>query len=616
MAKNADSGAGGPEESSSGKGVVDLADARVRLRSRSRHPSNQNVLQELDEVRSLLDQGLSAEAKSRIALLISAAKSNPSVLALARCALSTALEMQGQYRDSLAAVAMYESPESQAKIDQQAVQSLKVQIGLAYNYNGDHPKAISILKGALREFSESETEQNNGPIYSALARVYRSITEYPIARDYAQRALEHFRQTGEWRGLAEAYFGIALADLQEGDYEASLENLQQALKLIGDHPASYTLGKIYANMAGACWILKRPQEGIRYLEKAIAYYERTDHKGSAAIGYNNLGINLILIGQWGKAQEALERALALASEADERNEKVPMILDSLGELLMLRGELDEAKDYLMRSVALARDDGNKWYACQALRTLARCYLAMEDHAKALAKGREALSLAEGIGDRQAICESRLILAEAHLRNGDDAECSAQLDKVTGETTESTTDLSFAGESHRLFGMLAIAQSDFSSAAQHFGSSVSIFDMLGDRYRAARAHTELGRAYASSQPGRAMEHLSRAVNAFRELGAKLEQKRAEGALANLDRTAPERNEEQSALPQLLTMRLAEAVTSRELLLRELAAIMRQETNAKAVVITEPGEHNRRRVVIAHGCIPSEGTRRVETAASCI
>ena len=123
MTKNAGSKAGGPplNESLSGKGVVDLADARVRLNSRVR-PSQQNLLTELDEVRSLLDQGLSAEAKSRIALLIAAAKNNPSILALARCALSTALEMQGNYRDSLAAVAMYESPESRAKIDQQAVQ--------------------------------------------------------------------------------------------------------------------------------------------------------------------------------------------------------------------------------------------------------------------------------------------------------------------------------------------------------------------------------------------------------------------------------------------------------------------------------------------------------------
>ena len=609
MAKKTGSGTAGsaPKQSSSRKGVVDLADARVRLSSRSPQPQAQNLMEELDEIRSLLDQGLSAEAKTRLTSLITAARNSPSILALARCALSTALEMQGQYRESLAAVAMYESPESREKLGPQAVQSLKVQTGLAYNYNGDHPKAISVLKGALREFESNIQEQNIGPIYAALARVYRSITEYPIALDYAQRALEHFRQSGEWRGMAEAYFGISLAQVQEGDYETALENLQQALKLVGDHPASYTLGRIYSNMAGVCWFLKRPQEGIRYLEKGIAYYERTDHKATAADGYNNLGINLILIGQWGKAQEALQRALELATEADECAEKVPMILDSLGELLMLRGELDEAKDYLQRAVGLATEDGNKWYACQAFRTLARCYLAMENHAKALAKAREALSLAEAIGDRQGASDSRLILAEAHLRNGEPDQCSQQLAKLDEETNESATDLGFAGEAQRLSGMLAMLQADFSSAAQHFGSSVSIFDMLGDRYRAARAHSELGRAYAVSQPSRAIEHLSRAVNAFRELGAKLDQKRAEATLANLDRSTPERSEEQSALTQLLTLRLAEAVTSRELLLRELVAIMRQETSAKCVMITEPGDHNEQHVVIAQGCTPAESTK---------
>jgi transcriptional regulator with GAF, ATPase, and Fis domain len=153
-------------------------------------------------------------------------------------------------------------------------------------------------------------------------------------------------------------------------------------------------------------------------------------------------------------------------------------------------------------------------------------------------------------------------------------------------------------------MLAVAQSDHAVAAQHFGSSASIFEMLGDRYRAARAHAELGRAYATTQPARATEHLTRAMHTFRELGARLDQARAEAALANLDRTAPERNEEQSALTQLLTLRLAEAVASRELLLRELAAVIRQETNAQRVLITEAGEHNHARVVISHGWTPAE------------
>ena len=75
---------------------------------------------------------------------------------------------------------------------------------------------------------------------------------------------------------------------------------------------------------------------------------------------------------------------------------------------MLRGDLDEAKDYLERAVALATENGNKWYAGQALRTLGRCYLAIDDPRKASQKAKKPWHLAEGIGDRQAICESRLI----------------------------------------------------------------------------------------------------------------------------------------------------------------------------------------------------------------
>ena len=584
------------------RGVVDLADARVRIRSRPK-PSNESLLRELDEIRSLLDQGLSTEAKQRLATLISNARNFPSVLALARCALSTALEQQGHYRDSLAAVSMYESPESRAKLDQQTISYLRVQIGLGYNYNGDHPKAIAMLQATLREYAESGAA-NLGPIYAALSRTYRSISEYPIARDFAQRALESFRQSGEWRGLADSYFGVGVADIHEGNYESGLENLEQALKLIGDRPAAHLLGRTYANMAGACWFLKRPQEGIDHLKKAITYYERTDHKTNAADGYNNLGINLILIGQWDRAQEALERALSLAKEVDERGAKVPMILDSLGELHMLRGDLDTAKEYLTQAVALATENGNKWYAGQALRTLGRCCVAREDPATALDTAKEALALAEQIGDRQAICESRLIAAEAHLQSGEFDECAADLQRVNEATTDSATDLGFTGESHRLGGMLNMAQGDAGAAAQHFGSSVSIFDLLGDRYRAARAHLELGRAYNKILPERAGEHLSRALNTFRELGAKIDLARAEEELKVLARATPERSQEQSALTQLLTLRLAEAVASRELLLRELAAVMRQETGAQRVIITERGEHQEPRVVVAMGCTPAD------------
>jgi hydrogenase-4 transcriptional activator len=599
------------EKDKSDNAVIDLEHARVRLRSRATKATPESLIQDLEVVRGLLDQGLTIEARTRLNSLLSEARNQPELLAESRRSLSIALEMQGNYRESLDAVAMYEPPEARTKLNPTLGTLLRVQIALANNYNGDHPKAISLLKATLRGLPEEGVEV--GAVYAALARVYRSISEYPIARDYSHRALECYRQTGDWRGLAEAYFGLGTADIHEGQHEGSLENFGQALKLVGDHPAAFLLGKIYSNMAGACWFMKRPQEGIRFLEKAIGYYERTDHRNNAADGYNNLGMNLVLVGQWDRAQEALKRALSIASETGEPGAQVPMILDSLGELLMLRGDFEEARAYLDRAVTLSAKNGNRWYEGQAQRTLGRCYVAMKRGAEALTTAKKALELAEEIGDRQAICESSLLLAEACLECGDSEGCGANLDQLAQLITDSPADLLLAGETQRLHGLLAMTGGDASTAAQHFGRSVSIFDLLGDRYRSGRAHFELGRAYAIAQPERAAEHLTRAVNIFRELGAHFNLSRAEEAAAALDQTTPQQLRKRETVVQLLTLRLAEAVATRELLLRELAAVVRQETNSGRVVIIEPDEGGRQRVVIAHGCSKKESEAWAEDYA---
>lgn len=593
------------------KNVVDLERARAHLRSRGR-ASTEELRAELDSIRELLDRGLTSDARARLNVVLTKAAAQPAVLAEARCVLSVALEMLGHYRESLAAVSMYELAEARSKLDPSLGTRLTVQIALAHTSNGDHPKAIGLLNTALRSLPEDGADV--GAVYAALARTYRKIAEYNIARDYSQRALESYRQAGEWRGLSEAYFGLGLADVHEGQYESALENLEQAAKLVGDHPASYVLGKIYVNTAGACWFLKRPHDGIQYLEKAISYFERTEHKASAADGYNNLGINLILIGQWDRGQEALERALALATDIDEKYARIPMILDSLGELHMLRGDLDEARGYLDRAVELSKQHANKWYEGQALRTLSRCYLAMGQTSQAVASATSAVEIAENITDRHAICESRLILAEASLALGDADTCNANLKAVAEQITDSTADLLLAGEAQRVQGLAEMLRNDPEMAAQHFGRSVSIFDLLGDRYRAARAHYELGRAYALSQPDRAVEQLARAANTFRELGARLDLERAEAATQAQEQTAPPTRHEHSALSQLLTLRLTEAVASRALLLRELAAVIHQETNAKRIIVLEPEEEGRQRVVVAHGLENSAATALADDYAA--
>jgi DNA-binding NtrC family response regulator/tetratricopeptide (TPR) repeat protein len=581
------------------EGVVSLADARRQARLRDGGAAQAGMLEELESARVLLDEGRTTEAESRLRQIIRATRYDDSLLARARTLLSVALEMQGRHRDSLDALAMYEDPRSLAPLDAEASVLLRVQLGMAYNYLGDHPKAIALLNSTLREAEAANSSAELGALYLALARVYRRISEHPIARGHSQRSLEHFRLNGDWRGMAESYFAIAMAEVYEGNYEAALENFEQALKLVGDRPAAFTLGRIYANMAGAHWFLKRPHEGIRLLEKSIDYYERTDHRTDAANGYNNLGINLMLVGDWRRADEVLSKSLAIATETDQQGGPLPMILDSLGELQMLRGDLEGALERLNLAVETAEQQGRKWYVCQSLRTRGRCRLAAGDHEGALADGRAAFEMAQKIGDRQAVCESRVLLAEAHLLRGELSDCESELQKVSDETSNSTADLPHAGEAQRLHGELSLARKDYTLAAHHFGRAVSIFSILSDKYRTTLALYGLGRAYGRTQPERAAEHYSRALQAFRELGAIPYVSRTEEALASLEIGATPPQAEHTAFAQLLTLRLAEATASRELLLRELAAVLHQETGARRVLVTELDEEGTIRVAAAHG-----------------
>ena len=593
--------------------VVDLTRARARLRDSQ---SSQEFVKQLNRIERLLDAGNSLAVISELPSLIASARNHPEALAQARLSLSIAQEMHGQYKECLAAISMYETPDARPRLPLDLMLRLRSQIALAYNFTGEHPKAIAILNAALKEQPDdtSRPTLSHGVIYAALAKVYRTINEYPIARDYSERARESYRLSGDWRGLAESYFGIALADQHEGRHDSALANYEQALQLIGDHQATFLLGKIYANMAGVCRLLKQPLDGIKHLEKAIGYYERTEHKILAAKGYNNLGINLVLVGQWDRAQQSFERSLNLLTEVDEHETSIPMALDSLGELHLLRGDLPAARNYLERAVSMAADSGNKWYESQALRRLARCYLAMAAESEALAAGNRALAVAERIGDRQAILESRLLLAESNLGIGDVSACVRLLGAVANEISDAAADIAIRGETDRLLGSVAIVNADTSQAIQYLGRCVSIFDLLGDRYRTARAHLDLGRAYLLAQSDLAGEHLSRAVNMFRELGARRDLEQAEAASHDFSGTPRQQERQREAAGQLITLRLAEAVASRALLLRELAAVIRQETTASRVMIIEPDEEQRQRIVVAHGYDDSQATGMLDEISS--
>lgn len=573
----------------------------------SRHAktiTDENLQNVFSSVGQKLREGLSSHAEKVLTDTIQNFSHTADHFASLKRLLAFTLETVGRYKESLEVLKPYEDEEILGRLEKETQIRVTTQLAICYNNLTDQPKAVTLLKNTLDTLGESELSHLSGSIDIALARVYRKLNECPICRDYAEKSLNYFRQNGDWLGMAEAYREIALSYHQEGSSEKSIEYFELGIQIIGERSAPFMLGKLYTDMSGAYWFMRRPQDGIACLEKSIKFFDQTEHILNSVIAYNNLGINLVLIGEWGKAEEMINRSLDLAVKT--KHVHIAGILDSLGELKILRGELDEAEEFLEKAVKIAREKKREWYAAQAMRNLSRCYLAKGEFKKAAEKARETIEVSRQIGEKHYANMAGLVLAESYLCEGGVEECENYLQVI--EESDPASDFFVLGNIQRIRGLAALENGDKELAVHHFHRSLTIFEAAEDIYHAALAHYLIGTNLPGNRQARAIKHLTIAGEIFEKLGiAALVESVSEklGGLKNpavVEKTGSARSN--SVVSQLLMVRLAEATASRELLFRELVAVLQQESQVKKIIIAEFNDHKNLYPFITHGYSPQE------------
>ena len=302
----------------------------------------------------------------------------------------------------------------------------------------------------------------------------------------------------------------------------------------------------------------------------------------------------------------IRNALDLAVEVDHAN--ISGILDSLGELKLLSGDLDESERYLEEAVSVAERRNNKWYVIQALRTLARCYLAKNKLTDAHQTSLNCLAMCDELGDKHFSDVTRLVLAETLMQEGKYELCEKEL-KLIEENENSKEDFFVLGNIQRIRGLLALENKDNKVSAHHFMRSLTIFQTAEDIYHIALSNSLIGEALSDSQPKKATKHFIAASEVFRKLGVNALYESTEEKIDNLSRKKTTK-EETSISSHLLMQRLAEATASRELLFRELTSILQQESKARRIIISELNDQNRFYPFITHGYTPNESADIVD------
>lgn len=554
----------------------------------------------LADIQNKINEGFAKDASDRCFELLENYNNSIEAQSQINRLLSIALENQGLFAEAFNALQPFENEQIIVNLTEETRASVLAQLAIGYSYSDDSQKAILLLNVALKIAEDRDLLYLLIIINLNFARIYQDLSEYSAARNYTETALKFARDFGDRRGLAEANLVHAKNYFREGNAPKSIEILQQTIKIIGDRPAQYLLAKIYSDLCAFYSADFRPQDGFEIGQKAVKIFENIELPFESVIANYHLGNSYLLSGDWAKSEQTLTRALDSALEIN--HPQIPLILASLGEIEFLRGDNDEAEKIFTHATDFTSEFTKDRYRIPALYNLARCLLTQNKFDAAITQAKTAVEYSQKTKEHNFLNLSKLVLAEAFLKKRKTSRAEEILREI--EEKEDSANYLVLGNIARIRALMALSAQDNDLMLHHFNRSLSIFEMAKDYYSSGLVNYEIGKNIIQIQPDKALKHLESASQIFRRLNATQKVELTNELLGKINKKAVSQIRESSTASQLLMLRLVEATASRELLVRELVTILRQDGKAKKILFAELKDGRRFQPTVIDGFSPTE------------
>jgi signal transduction histidine kinase/AraC-like DNA-binding protein len=228
---------------------------------------------------------------------------------------------------------------------------------LAYLKRTDVAASVALAHEAMALARKTDYKKGEGDASIALSNYHLSRLEHEKGLQYALSAMRIFEALHDKKGLMDANTMLGMLYLNFKEPEKAIQYLNLALTLAGELKNNEALARIY-NTLGAIALAKDRKEAHRLYTKALSYLLTTDSSPIKVMVLCNIGAIHRLDDDTDKSLPYLYEAQRIAKNIhDKSGEAVAQF--NLGRTYMKRQEMARAEEYLLTSLQLGREAGDK-----------------------------------------------------------------------------------------------------------------------------------------------------------------------------------------------------------------------------------------------------------------
>ncbi len=256
--------------------------------------------------------------------------------------------------------------------------------------------------------------------YNGLSEIMRHKSEWELANQYAEQALDLAREQHDVRHEAISLSNIGSVLWLRGDNKGAKEVYEQALaiqKERGDRAA------VLGNLGIALYAMSEFQQAIKVQEESLELYREVGNRRGIALTFNRLATVYYQLGEFDRARGYYEDSLGIMRMIGD-----PMgmydSLNNLGMLLYGQGRYDGAEERFGESLRVARQLGDSIRIARALNNLGASLKELGRYGEARAHMEEAISINRARSDERELAYALNSLGDLLVAQGRHADARA------------------------------------------------------------------------------------------------------------------------------------------------------------------------------------------------